>query len=118
MKHMQRLILPWLHSIFGAKAYNREYRAARLLEEAIELAQAAGLSRSSAVELLHFVYDKPVGDVYQETGGVMLTTMALCELLDIDIEEAATAELARVLSFSNAERDKMRDKARPDARAA
>lgn len=118
MKHLQKFVLPWLFSIFGKTAHRREYRAARFLEEALELCQAVGLDRESAAVLVDYVYDREVGERFQELGGVMLTMMALAECIGLDAEEAGDAEFARVMAFDNEKRDKMLKKARPEARLA
>ncbi len=118
MRNVQKFVLPWLYSIFGVTAYNRAYRAARFLEEAIELCQSVGLDRESAAALVDYVYDREIGEPRQELGGVMLTTLALAENLGLDAEEALQVEFARALAFDDEKRAKMRDKVRPTARLA
>lgn len=118
MRALQRLTLPWLYGIFGDLAYRPEYRGARLVEEALEMAQAVGLSRDSCHELVDYVYEKEPGDPLQEMGGVLLTALALAERLGYDVEDAATMEFARCLRMDDAAKAKMRDKPRPRARLA
>jgi len=50
-----------------------EQRAFRFLEESLELAQACGTTRDEALQLVEYVYARPVGEVKQEIGGVMVT---------------------------------------------
>ena len=116
MKPLQQLTLPWLYSVFGTEAYRPEYRVARLLEEAMELAQVMGLHPQSIHDLVDYVYHRPVGEPIQEVGGVMLTALACAERLGIDASDAATAELARCLAFTDEQRERMRSKNRPAAR--
>lgn len=118
MRQLQKFVLPWLYSIFGVTAYNRAYRAARFLEEALELVQAVGLDRASAAALVDYVYDREIGEPFQELGGVMITVLGLAENLGLEAEDAAKAEFMRALAFDDEKRAKMRDKVRPDARLA
>lgn len=70
-------------------------RAHRLLEEAIELAQACGTSKEDAMQLINYVFDRPVGEQEQEVGGVMVTLAALCSAIGVPMDSAAEKELER-----------------------
>ena len=92
----QRRVREWVVACFPtASVSNRQERTHRFLEEALELAQASGCSRSEAAELVDYVFSRDIGDVRQEVGGVMVTLAALCDALDIDLESAAEGELQR-----------------------
>lgn len=67
----------------------------RFLEEALELAQATGCSKGEALELVDYVFAREIGDTRQEVGGVMVTLAGLCHAANVDLEDAAEAELKR-----------------------
>lgn len=93
----QARVDPWLLACFGETiARDRQERAHRFLEEAIELVQAAGTTASEAHQLVDYVFARPVGELPQESGGVSVTHAAFCLAHGIDMAEAAERELARV----------------------
>jgi hypothetical protein len=93
----QARVVGWLHAAFGeAVAKDRTERNHRFLEESLELVQALGCTRSETMQLVDYVYDRPVGRPAQEVGGVSTTLAALCNANDIDMEAAREAELARI----------------------
>lgn len=88
----------WMDACFGdtIKADQLE-RADRFIEEALELAQTMpGFGADRAHALVDYVFSRPVGDRFQEVGGVMVTLAALCNAAELDIHDAAAFELARV----------------------
>jgi len=86
----------WMHACFGPEiAGDKVERNHRFLEEALELVQAAGCTRSEAHQLVDYVFDRPVGDLQQEAGGVMVTLAALCLAHGISMHVAGDVELAR-----------------------
>ena len=86
----------WVVECFGVSAANdRTERVHRFLKEALELAQAAGCSKTEADQLLVYVYGRHVGDPAQEVGGVMTTLAALCAANGLDSEKCGRAELER-----------------------
>jgi hypothetical protein len=93
----QRRVQPWLMECFGPMiADDTEERNHRFLEEAVELVQACGCTRSEAHQLVDYVFDRPVGESPQEVGGVMITLAALCLAQKMDMHECGETELARV----------------------
>lgn len=90
-------VLHWAIKAFGPTAANRQERAARLVEEAIEVAQACELSSYIVERILQRVYQGEPGELAQELGGVMLTTMALAENASLSVEDCAQTEWRRVL---------------------
>lgn len=93
----QRRVLPWMIQCFGpAITADRIERNHRFFEEATECVQANGMTRSEAHQLVDYTFDRPVGELRQEVGGVMVTLAALCIASDVDMHEAGTVELARV----------------------
>nr|WP_238487065.1 hypothetical protein [Cupriavidus pauculus] len=93
----QARVLPWLLDCFGALiARHKTERNHRFLEEALELVQAAGCTAADAHQLVDYVYGRPVGELRQEVGGVMVTLAALCLAHDLDMHDAGEIELARI----------------------
>lgn len=102
MKDLAKLTLDWAVRSFGAEhVYNKSVRALRLAEEAIELAQALGVSREKMHEQVDAVFNRPVGEPWQEMGGVMVTATILClATFSHYPDEALFDELRRVLEKS------------------
>lgn len=93
----QKKVLNWLMACFSQEiCRDTTERNHRFLEEALELVQSAGCTRSEAHSLVEYVFNRPVGDPFQEVGGVAITFAGLCSCLDIDMSEAGEAELARI----------------------
>lgn len=90
-------VYDWLMACFGAEiACNKTERADRYLEETLELLQSVDYPVERIIALIGYVYGRPKGEPKQETGGVMVTLAAFCSFHDIDMDDAAQAELARV----------------------
>lgn len=70
----------------------------RLLEEALELAQAAGLRQLQALAVVEYVYGRPVGVVAQEVGGVAVTLAALASAFYLNLDDCADQELLRAMA--------------------
>ena len=93
--------MKWAEDCFGAElARVPQERASRFFEEAIELSQAAGLDKSSAMRLVEYVYGRPVGDPAQEAGGTQVALLILCEHLGISAGAEEHREFERVLSLA------------------
>lgn len=107
----QTRVRSWIAACFPPSASSdRNERTYRFLEEALELAQANACSRLEAIELVNYVYDRPVGDAELEVGGVMVTLAGLCGALEIDMEAAGEAELKRNWTRIEAIRSKQASK--------
>ena len=90
-------VAEWMLACFGKDiSADRVERNHRFLEEALELVQANGCTQSEAHQLVDYVFNRPVGELEQEVGGVMLTLAALCGASDADMHECGDRELARV----------------------
>jgi NTP pyrophosphatase (non-canonical NTP hydrolase) len=93
-KPFQSRVSDWLSECFGPKwRADPDERMHRFVEEAIELAQAAGCTREEFHLLIDYVYGRPAGDLTKEVGGVMVTLAGLCESANIDLAQAADDEL-------------------------
>lgn len=87
----------WLTRTFGHEsAISVAERSRRFVEEAIELAQASGLSEKDVADLVRYVYARPVGDPEQEVGGVAVTFLAYCGAAGFSADELEKRELSRI----------------------
>lgn len=95
----QLRVLAWMMECFSMEVCrDRQERNHRFLEEALELVQSLGCTRSEAHQLVDYTFDRPAGDPNQELGGVMVTIAALCFPSELHMSVAAETELARVWS--------------------
>jgi len=93
----QALVAKWMAATFDeATCKDRMERNHRFLEEALELAQSLDCTREEALQLVDYVFGRPVGEPAQEVGGVMVTLAALCTPAGIDLEQASENELNRI----------------------
>lgn len=93
----QRRFQEWMLVCLGQEqAECRLQRNHRLLEETLELVQAAGCSREDAHHLVDYVFDRETGELRQEIGGVITTLAAFASAYEIDMMDAGEAELSRV----------------------
>lgn len=93
------LSFDWAIRCFGKEhVTNGAVRGLRHVEEAVELAQALGNTKDDVIKVISIVYDRPIGEVYDEIGGSLLTLVVLCESHGIDPQEALEHELKRVLN--------------------
>lgn len=97
MRKFQEAVTEWLLKCFSnSVATSRRERNFRFVEEALELGQASGLTREDIDLLADYVFSRPVGDVNQEIGGVMVTLAALCWEAELDLNDCAQDELNRI----------------------
>jgi hypothetical protein len=95
----QHRVFVWAANAFGeGHARSIPQRGIRLAEEAIEAAQAAGCERAMLHKLVDYIFDRPVGNLGQEIGGVGLTLLALAEAADESADAREASELERVLA--------------------
>ena len=117
----QANVEPWMLACFGEEISNDKVeRRQRFLEEALELVQAAGAPTREVLMLLSYVYSRPVGEIHQEVGGVMVTLAALCRPYGVNMHECGNVELERIWTLVEKIREKQRTKPRnsPLPRAA
>ena len=108
----QYRVQPWMMECFGPViSADTQERNHRFLEEALELVQASGATRSEAHDLVNYVYGRPVGEPFQEVGGVMVTLAALCLAHKMDMHAAGEVELARV--WTKVEKIRAKQAAKP-----
>lgn len=101
----------WMKACFSQEVlHDKAERNARFLEEAIELVQACGCTKSEASQVLDYVYGREIGHPFQETGGVMISLAALCTDWDIDIMKAGHDEIDRCYTIIDKIRAKQAQK--------
>lgn len=101
MRMISKLILNWAFKTFGETAHNAQERAKRLLEEACEVAQATDVSLAEAMAIADRTWRRPKGNPFQEVGGLFVTLLGYCAVMEIDPDQALENEVTRVLSRSD-----------------
>jgi len=97
LARLQTRMMIWLIKNFGeGVATSRVERAARVLEEAAELAQAEGVPLGQAMRITDRAYERPPGEPWQEAAGVTTTLLAWAGVTGTDLLAVADAELTRV----------------------
>ena len=92
----QHRVMDWAIRAFGeADARNLPMRRHRFLEEALEAVQADGGTKEEALELVEYVFGRPIGMLSQEIGGIMVTLSCWCEAHGIFIGGLGERELQR-----------------------
>lgn len=95
----QQVVYAWCLKAFGEdQMMSPPQRGLRLMEESIELAQAVGCDKAQLHKLIDYVYNRPVGIVAAELGGVGLCLLALAQCCGFDADAAEDTEVKRVLS--------------------
>jgi hypothetical protein len=95
----QDAVHAWCTAAFGDDhAKSIKQRGVRLAEEAIEAAQAAGVSPQMLHRLVDHIYAKEPGELRQEIGGVGVTLLALAEAAEVSADHEEQREFNRVLS--------------------
>lgn len=95
----QLRIFEWTKAAFGdVESTSVAQRGLRMLEEAIEAAQACGVDQEVADQLLRYVYGRPAGQLHQELGGVGVTVLALAAAAGLSADDEEEREVARVLA--------------------
>jgi hypothetical protein len=93
-------ISKWVVNRFGRRCLlDPRERAMRLLEEAIELAQAEDISLFDASKVAVRVYERPKGEKKQEAAGVAVTLLAYCRARRFDFLRITDREVTRVESI-------------------
>lgn len=86
----------WLTEVCRNDPTDLPERRARFIEEALELVQALGMSESDVMEVVGYVFNRPLGLPGQEFGGAQSTLAVLAAHAGYDLMEEAEQELARV----------------------
>lgn len=119
----QGRVQPWMIDCFDAKiAGDKLERSDRAVEEMLELSQAVcaliGVDFAPrAHALVDYVAGRPVGEIPQEVGGVMVTLAALCLAVGADMHDAGEAELDRINQPNIIEKIRAKQAAKPTGSA-
>lgn len=109
--NFQAQVKYWIVACFGEQIANDKVeRNQRFTEEALELVQACGATAEDCHKLVDYVFSRPVGDKFQEVGGVMTTLNSLALAHGIDTEEAGEAALKHVWANIDKIRQKQANK--------
>lgn len=98
-----KAFLQWAIDTFGPVAANRDERAARFIEEAIELAHAEGLPLLTIDRIMWRIYNRPRGNTAKEIGQAQATLECLAENIGLSAADEAEKEFARVKSIPQEE---------------
>lgn len=88
----------WLVSRLGEQSLDRRERALRIVEEAVELAQAEGISQSQVIITSDRVYNRPVGEPAQEVGGLMVCVHGWIASTGENLDALTEREVSRIES--------------------
>ncbi len=110
----QKQATQWAERCFGREVVaDRRERVTRILEEAIELAQAEGLDEALVARLTARVYAKPAGEPRQELGGLGVCLLVYAQAAGVSADAIEAEEVAAILA-----RDPGHFRARQNAKAA
>lgn len=94
MSDFQNQVDYWMLHTFGLEiAKDEQERGWRFMEEALELVQATGVTKADVLKLVEYTFDRKVGTIEEEVGGVRVTLSALCNAFHADEDKCADAEL-------------------------
>lgn len=101
----------WILSVLGEKVRDDKMeRAYRLIEEALELAQACGASKADVLALADYVFARPAGEIEQEVGGLLITLACLANPNGISLTKAAYRSLGEAYAKADRIRAKVATK--------
>ncbi len=104
----------WVTRCFGKEAMSPHERACRLLEEAIELAQAEGVDRQLIELSVAYIYERPPGDLIREGGGVALGLYGWAASRAVTVTTLFNREIRRIEAKS-VDHFRARQKVKADA---
>lgn len=92
----QSQLAEWLIEALGAETLNDpQARAMRVLEEAVELAQAVGIPLAKTLEQVYHTYARPAGEVSQEIAGVYNASILAAHGIGLNAHKLGADELRR-----------------------
>jgi hypothetical protein len=86
----------WIVTRIGADNAHRRERAMRLLEEAVELAQAEGITEEMVNRQTRHVFSRPIGEADQEAAGVAVCLVGWCAATGHSLMSLALREIERI----------------------
>jgi hypothetical protein len=88
--------LQWAIAVFGPVATDRQERAMRFVEEAIEVAHAEGVIEISLQNMIERVYSRKAGNIGREIGQASATLQMLAANIGYSADAEAVREFVRV----------------------
>ncbi len=101
-----RAMLDWCTRTHGLVALDRQERAMRLLEEAMEVAQCEGITPGIMEKMARRTGSRPAGYLAQEVGQVMNLLECLAENAGLDARAEGEREFARCQAVAQEEWDR------------
>lgn len=114
MNVSQDMVAAWVEKCFGEPPLpsNIGERRKRFLEEALELVQSVGMTKEEAIQLVDYVFSRPVeDDPRKEFGGTVTTVMALAQSAGYDLATAVNDEFDRMTA--NIDKIRAKQQAKP-----
>jgi NTP pyrophosphatase (non-canonical NTP hydrolase) len=99
------MVTEWVRVAFGPvleDPLGRRERGLRLAEEAIELAQALGVSGQEVAALTQRVYEKPADESGKELAQVFIILLSVAGALDYDLSSLVNTEWDRIQTLGPA----------------
>lgn len=93
----EMLTVNWQKLVFGDRVVTPHVRTLRLLEETLELCQCERVTEEEVQKITRQVYDKPVGNPYNELGGVMICCAIYAGISGWTLEDAFWHEFTRIM---------------------
>ncbi len=103
MTTAQKVAFAWAVQTYGPKARARRYQALRFLEEAMELAQALGLTYDDMDYVANYVNARRIGSANVEIGDVRLSLDILAESIGLSSEQCYEDCLTRIAALDSAQ---------------
>lgn len=114
--NFQPQVKDWVLKCFGETIANDKIeRNHRFLEEALELVQSCNCTKDDAHALVEYVFNRPIGEVYQEIGGVLVTLSALCSANEQPLFVNGMIELNRINKPEIVEKIRKKQASKPHA---
>lgn len=95
-KDLEDRVAEWIRTRVGEANAHRRERAMRLLEEAVELAQAEGITETQVSRQSGYVFARPVGIPEQEAAGVAVCLLGWCAAVGVKLNDIALREIERI----------------------
>lgn len=97
MNQFQNDMAAWGLEVLGSMTMNdQRVRAYRFLEEALELAQACGVTTDNVDSLVDYTFAHPVGEVDDEIGGTLATIALLATSFGYNLDLCAAKQLSKI----------------------
>lgn len=93
---LESRVAAWVCSRIGPEYMASKERAMRCLEEAVELAQAEGISWQQTVRQVFYVLDRPSGAPMQEAGGLAVCLLGWCAANGVKLSDISRDEILRI----------------------